>query len=169
MHGAQCGAVLQPCRQESHTLHGTMLRRTCVTTGYILHWSPGVPMKNLLSDSWQEVEHSSFTFWLKFRPRYDQFYLHLVLLAVASSWISPCRGFPHILLHGYGYQHHYIQLTRKYHPKWWNCTSDRESDGRNSIEKPGFLFEFPSNHTSVSLSFGDNSMWQTDGQCRPLL
>jgi len=47
--------------------------------------------------------------------------------------------------------------TRK-HPKWRN----RTSDGRFWIGKPGFLFEFQSNHTSISLSFGDIRVWQTD-------
>jgi len=37
------------------------------------------------------------------------------------------------------------------HPKWRNRTSDHESDGRLWIGKPGFLFEFPSNHMSISL------------------
>jgi len=51
--------------------------------------------------------------------------------------------------------------TRK-HPKWWKRTSDRESGGRFWIAKPGFLFEFLSNHISISLSFGDIRVWQTD-------
>jgi len=57
--------------------------------------------------------------------------------------------------------------TRK-HPEWQNRTSDRESDGRFWIGKPGFLFEFPSNQMSISLSFGnirsfgDIRLWQTD-------
>jgi len=50
--------------------------------------------------------------------------------------------------------------TRK-HPKWRNRTSDRESDGRFWIWKPSFLFEFPSNHTSISLSFRDIHVWQS--------
>jgi len=51
--------------------------------------------------------------------------------------------------------------TRK-HTKWRNLTSDRESDGRFWIGKPGFLFEFPSNYMSVSLNLGDIRVWQTD-------
>jgi len=42
--------------------------------------------------------------------------------------------------------------TRK-HPKWQNCCYNHESDGRFSIGKPCFLFEFPSNYMSISLSF----------------
>jgi len=41
--------------------------------------------------------------------------------------------------------------------------TDRESDGRFWIGKPGFLFKFSSNHASISLSFGDIRIWQTDG------
>jgi len=56
--------------------------------------------------------------------------------------------------------------TRKY-PNWRNRTSDLESDRRFWmgfwIEKPGFLFEFPCNHVSISLSFGDIRVWQTNG------
>jgi len=48
------------------------------------------------------------------------------------------------------------------HPKWRNHTTDRESDGRFWIEKPGYQFELPSNHTSISFSFGDIRVWQTD-------
>jgi len=53
--------------------------------------------------------------------------------------------------------------TRK-HAKWHNRTSDREPDSRFWIGKPGFLFEFPSNHMSILLSFGDIRVWQTDGR-----
>jgi len=42
------------------------------------------------------------------------------------------------------------------------CTSDRKSDGRFWIWKPGFLFEFSSSHMFISLSFGDIRVWQTD-------
>jgi len=48
------------------------------------------------------------------------------------------------------------------HPKLQNRTSDPESNGRLWIGKPRFLFEFPSNHMSISLSFEDIRMWQTD-------
>jgi len=48
-------------------------------------------------------------------------------------------------------------------PKWRNRTSDRESNSRFWIGKPSFLFEFPSNHMSISLSFGYIHIWQTDG------
>jgi len=48
------------------------------------------------------------------------------------------------------------------HPKWQNCTSDRESDGRFWIGRPGFVFEFPSNYMSISLSLGDIRVRQTD-------
>jgi len=48
-------------------------------------------------------------------------------------------------------------------PKWRSRTSDCKSDSRFWIGKPGFLLEFPSNHTSISLSFKDIRMWQTDG------
>jgi len=51
--------------------------------------------------------------------------------------------------------------TRK-HQKPRNRTSDRESDGRFWIGKPGLIFKFPSNHMSISLSFRDIRMWQTD-------
>jgi len=37
-------------------------------------------------------------------------------------------------------------------------TSDHESDDRFGVGKPGFPFVFPSNHTSISLSFGDISV-----------
>jgi len=46
------------------------------------------------------------------------------------------------------------KATRK-RPKWRNRASDRLSDGRFGSGKPRLLFEFPSNHTSISLSFGD--------------
>jgi len=35
-------------------------------------------------------------------------------------------------------------------------------DGRFWIGKSRFLYELPSNHTSISLSFGDVRLWQTD-------
>jgi len=41
-------------------------------------------------------------------------------------------------------------------------SSGRESDGRFWIGKPGFLFEFPSNHRSISLSFKDIRVWRAD-------
>jgi len=50
------------------------------------------------------------------------------------------------------------------HTKWPNHTSYRESDGRLWIGKPGLLFKFPNNHTSISFSFGDIRMWQTERQ-----
>jgi len=56
------------------------------------------------------------------------------------------------------------EVPTQKHPKWWNCTSDGKSDGRFWIGKPGFLFEFPSNHTSISRSFGDMRKWRTDRQ-----
>jgi len=40
------------------------------------------------------------------------------------------------------------------------CTSGRESDGRN----PDFLFAFDSNHNSISLSFRDIRVWNRDGR-----
>jgi len=43
------------------------------------------------------------------------------------------------------------RTANRKHPKWRNRTFDRESDGRFWIGKPGFLFEFPINHTSISL------------------
>jgi len=60
------------------------------------------------------------------------------------------------------------------HPEWRNRTSDCESNGRFWTGNPKFLFAFHSNRTSISLSFGDIRVWQTDGrntegQCRPLL
>jgi len=51
------------------------------------------------------------------------------------------------------------------HLKWGNGTSDRESDGIFWTGKPGFLFEFPSNHMSISLSIRDTQTdRQTDGR-----
>jgi len=57
------------------------------------------------------------------------------------------------------------KATRKY-PKWRNRTSGCESVGRFWIGKPGFLFEFPSNHTCISLLFRRSRMpdRQTEGQ-----
>jgi len=55
------------------------------------------------------------------------------------------------------------RVTRK-HPKWRNQISDHKSDGRFWIGTPEFPFEYPSNHTSISFSFGDVCMWRTDGQ-----
>jgi len=49
------------------------------------------------------------------------------------------------------------KATQK-HPKWRNRISYRESHKRFWIGKPGSLFEFPSNHTFISLSFGDIRM-----------
>jgi len=54
------------------------------------------------------------------------------------------------------------KVSTKKCPKWRNRTSDRESGGRFWIGKPGFLFEFPTNHMSVSLSFRDICVWDTD-------
>jgi len=48
-----------------------------------------------------------------------------------------------------------LEKAARKHPKWQNCTSNRESDGRFCIGKPGFLFEFSSNRASISLKFGD--------------
>jgi len=53
------------------------------------------------------------------------------------------------------------KASRKY-PEWRNRTSNCESDGRFWIGKPRFQFEFPSNHMSISLSFGDICAWQRD-------
>jgi len=39
-----------------------------------------------------------------------------------------------------------------------------KSNGRFWIGKPGFLFEFSSNQTSILLSYEDICMWQTDGR-----
>jgi len=47
---------------------------------------------------------------------------------------------------------------------WQNCTSGCESDGKIWIRNHGFLFEFISNHSSISLSFGDIRVWHTDRQ-----
>jgi len=44
-------------------------------------------------------------------------------------------------------------------PKWWNSTSDHESDGRFWIEKPKFLFAFHSYHRSISLSDRQTDGW----------
>jgi len=63
--------------------------------------------------------------------------------------------------------HHFCLSGRSANPetpKMAEPTSDRESDGRFRIGKAGFLFEFPSNNTSISLSFEDIRVWQTDGQ-----
>jgi len=46
--------------------------------------------------------------------------------------------------------------------KWWNCTSNHEYDGRYWIGNPKLLFTFHSNNMSISLSFGDICVWQTD-------
>jgi len=53
------------------------------------------------------------------------------------------------------------KATQK-HPKWQNHTSYCESDGRFWIGKPGYQFEFPSNHMSMLLNFGDICVWWTD-------
>jgi len=72
-------------------------------------------------------------------------------------WLFP-------LIHSLGQLPISVWMGTLEYPKWRNRTFDRESDGRFWIGKPRFLFEFPSNHTSISLSFGDIRVWQTDGR-----
>jgi len=76
------------------------------------------------------------------------------------------RLFP--LIHSLGQLPHFSLNGRSANPetpkKWRNRTSDRESDGRFWIGESSFLFEFSSSHTSISLSFGDIRVSQTDRQ-----
>jgi len=96
--------------------------------------------------------------------------------ALIHEWYEPYLPLPYSDVFGWQPQkqgivrylwRHFYSLSEKAtqkHPKWQNRTSDREPDGRFWIGKPRFLFEFPSNHMSISLSSGDIRMWLTDGR-----
>jgi len=129
--------------------HAAHPRQTCckhtsrVSKKIHTHWESHSAATYVLStDAYNMHRHRQ---WKRYRPLWD------VAIAGPPSVVSSLR---------YSLSQ---KVTRK-HSKWWNRTSNRESAGKFWIWKPGFLFEFPSNHTSILLHLGDMCVWQTDGQ-----
>jgi len=97
--------------------------------------------------------------WIRKTPSSVEFYFRFQFRHV-FLWESSCAWPYEILTKWYtdrcpGAVEMGEVQTRK-HSKWRHRTSNSESDGTFWIGKPGFLFQFPSNHTSISLSFGDS-------------